>query len=344
MPLVQVGQNNTYVATNDTRLVIEYSRNPNDFALPNYVQIRKVPRQRGIYLSINQREARRLVGGVLEDFVWPDGQPRPKPRRDGQEFNFLPYQTIRRNFGQPIGDIASEEADWDVVDTQEAIQAQKAMTARTKLVHDVIGTQANWDAAHWSNVTAIPGVGGTWDGALSSNMWIKKSINHGCNTVLRATGGKVKRKDLRLVINPTMATALGVTQEIIDLIKQSPDALAQVRGDGKWADYGLPDRLYGVELVVEDAVMDTAARGAATQTTSFVMADTVAYLMARVGGIAARGGGPSFTTVTLFAKEEMTITRKHQEYDRYQDIDVVDDVGVGVTAPISGFAFRAALT
>lgn len=342
-PLVQVGPNNTYIATNDTRLVVEFSRNPKDFALPNYVQIRPVPRQRGVYLRIDARQARRLVGGAPSDFVWPDGQPRPRPRNSGQQFNFQPYQTMRYCYPQPIGAIAAEEADWDVVDTQEANQAQKAMTARTVIVHNALGTQANWDAANWSNVTAIAGVGGTWDGALSTNMWIKKSINHGVKTIHKATGGKVKAKDLNFVINPAMAQALGVTQEIIDLVKQSPEAKNVQTGEGRWAEYGLPDRLYGVNVVVEDAVVTTSAIGG-TDVDSYVMADTVAYLLARVGGLSARGGGPSFTTCTVFAKEEMTIRRKYQEEDRLHDVDVVDDIGVGLTAPSAGFAFRAAVS
>jgi hypothetical protein len=339
-PLVQVGNNNTYIATNDSGLVIEFSRNPNEFALPNYVQIRPVSRQRGVYLRIDAREASRIVGGNLNDFVWPDGQARPKPRNNGQEFNFQPYQTIRRNFGQPVGNIAKEEADWDVMDTQEAIQAQKAMTARTRLVHDALSVQANWDATNWSNVASIPGAG-LWDGALSTNQFIKRSINHGVNVIMKATNSKVKRSDLVLVINPDLANIISTTQEIIDFIKQSPEAAIVQRGEGRWANWGLPERLYGVKLMVEETTITTTPKGAATQTTDFVMPYTSAYLLARVGGIAARGGGPSFTTCTLLAKEEMTIERKQQQYDRYEDIDVVDDVGVALTAPASGFAFRA---
>ncbi len=344
-PLVQVGNNNTYIPQNDSRLVIEYSRNPKDFALPNYVQIRSVPKQRGVYLAIDPRQAGRLVGGDLNDFVWPDGQPRPRTRQNGQEFNFRNYQTIRRNFGQPIGDIARGEADWNVEDTQEAMQAQQAMTARTKLVQDAINLQANWDAAHWSNVTSIPGIGGTWDAALSTNLYIKKSLNYGVKRIKKSTLGKVKKGQLHLVMNPNTATAIGETQEIHDVVKQSPVAYGLVtQEEGRWSEYGLPNRLYGLEVVVEDAVMVTTAKGAATQTEEYAMPDGVAFIMAKVGGLESKGGGPSFTTVTLFAKEEMTVQRNHEERDRFLDVDVVDDVGVGITASSSGFAFRAVLS
>lgn len=341
----QLSANNTYIQANDTKLVIEFSRNPKDFALPNYVQIRPVPRQKGYYLALDQRQAGRLAGGSLNDFVWPDSHPRPKNRSNGQEFNFRDYQTIRRNFGQPIGDLAREQADWDAEDTQEGIQAQQAMTARTKLVADAIGTQANWDSAHWSNVADIAGVEGTWDAALSTNLIIKKSINYAVKRIMKSTLSKVRRKNLQLVMNPTTAIAISETQELVDVIKQSPEAYNQVRqNEGRWSEWGLPDMLYQVPVVVEDAVMVTSMKGDATQTEEFVMADGVAYLLAKVGGLVAKGGGPSFTTVTLFAKEEMTVTRTAQTYDRYLDVDVVDDVGVGLTATASGFAFRNCLS
>lgn len=345
-PLTQIGQDNTYVKDHAAsgRMVIEFSRNPNEFALPNYIQIRPVQKQSGYYLKIDQRQAGRLVGGELNDFVWPDGQPRPKPRQNGQEFNFHDFYCTRRNFGQPIGDLAREQADWNVEDTQEGIQAQQAMTARTLLVQQALDLSANWDAAHYQNVTALAGVSTTWDASLASDPAIKKSLNHGAKRILQSTLSKVRRRDLVLVLNPTTAMAISESQELIDHIKQSPDALSQVKqGEGRWSEWGLPDRIYGFPVVVEDTVMVTTPKGAATPTEQFVMADGIAYLLSRPGKLVAKGGGPSFSTATLFAKEEMTVQRKHDDYNRLLDVDVVDHVGVGITASAAGFAFRAAL-
>lgn len=346
-PLVQPGQDNTYVKDHAAsgRMLVEFSRNPKDFALPNYTQIRPVSKQTGYYLKIDARQARRLNGGELQDYVWPDSHPRPKPRNNAQQFNFHDYECIRRNFGQPIGDLAREQADWNMEDTQEGILAQKAMTARTLLVHNALDTSANWDASHFSAVTAIPGVAGTWDAALSTNLYIKKSLNYGAKTILLATGSVVRRKDLVLVMNPTTAMAISETQEIVDHIKQSPDAYSQIQqNSSRWSEWGLPDRLYGFPVYVEDAVMTTTPIGDTTPTDSFVLGDGKAYLLSRPGGLVSKGGGPSFSTVTVFAKEEMTVTKKHDEYNRLLDCDVVDHVGVGLTATVSGFAFRNALS
>jgi hypothetical protein len=346
-PVVQLGQDNSYVKDHASsgRMVIEFSRNPKEFALPNYIQIRPVTKQSGYYLKIDQRQAGRLVGADLNDYVWPDGHPRPKTRQNGMEFNFHDFYCIRRNFGQPIGDLAREQADWSVEDTQEGMQAQQAMTARTLLVHDALDLSANWDATHYLNVTSIPGVTSTWDAALSTNLLIKKSLNYAAKRILKSTLGKVRRKDLILVMNPTTAMAISETQEIVDHIKQSPDAYSQIEQNAsRWSEWGLPNKLYQFPVVVEDAVMVTTPKGATTQTESFVMDDGIAYLLSRPGGLVAKGGGPSFSTVTLFAKEEMTVSRKHDEYNRMLDVDVVDHVGCGLTAVAAGFAFRSVLS
>lgn len=346
-PLTHIGQANTFVKDHAAsgRMVIEFSRNPRDFSLPNYVQIRPVQKEAGYYLHIDAAQAGRLVDGDVNDFVWPDGHPRPQPHKNGLEFNFRDFRCIRRNFGQPVGDLAREQADWDVESTQEGIQAQQAMTARARMVNLALDTAANWDADHYVTVTTIPGVGGTWDAALSTNLYIKKSLNYGARKILEATLGKVRRRDLVLVMNPTTALAISETQEIVDHVKQSPEAYGQlVQGEGRWSEYGLPDKLYGFPVVIEDTVMVTSPKGSGTTTRSYVMQDGVAYLLSRPGGLVARGGGPSFSTVTLFAKEEMTVQRQHDEYNRLLNVDVVDHVGVGLTATAAGFAFRGVLS
>lgn len=338
--LTSVGQSNTYVKdfASSGRLQIEFSRSVESFALNRYIQIRPVKKDRGYYLRIDQRNCSRIVGGNIDEFVWPDGHDRPKLNNNGQEFLFEDYATIRRNFGEPIGQKAKEQADWDVAGTLERMLAQKAMTARTQMVHTMLANAANWDATHRSTTTAL--AGGLWSAATTANLYIKKSLNAAIKQILLDTGSVVRRKDLILVLSPGGAQMLSETQEIVDHIKGSPEAYDQVKGgSGKWTEWMLPDMLYKIPIVVEDTVVTTTARGAATQTSSFVMADNVAYLMARPGGLVSKGGGPSFSTATIFAYEEMTVEKEMDKRNRLQNCDVVDDVGPGMTAPVSGYSF-----
>jgi len=344
MTFAQAAQNNTYIKDHAAsgKMIVNYSRNISDFMLPRYVQYKPVPKQTGYYLRIDQRTAGRLVGGSIADFVWPDGQPRPRPRDQGVEFDWQPFTTTRYNYGQPIGDLAVEQASFGLSEIQESALAQKAMRARTLAVQNALNTQANWDSTNWSAVTSISGVSDTWAASLSSNQYIRKSINYAVATILKQTMNAVRKKDLILLMNPNTAQAIAASQELVDVLKQSPVAYDQVKnGTGKFSEYGLPDMLYGCEVVVEDAVYESAERGASADSRSFIMPDAAAFLLSRPGGIVSAAGGPSFSTATLFLKEEMTVERQKDQMNRLQNIDVVDDFGLGLTAPAAGFAFRS---
>jgi hypothetical protein len=213
--------------------------------------------------------------------------------------------------------------------------AQKAMTARTMLVHAGLSNAANWPAAHSINVGTTPGLG-TIDGALSTDPRIKKLFNRVVRTIMLATNSTVRRSDLNFVINPETALIMSETQEIIDVVKQSPDAKSMLTGTVGWTEYMLPEFLYGIRLVVEDAVVTTTPRGAATQTKQWVMGSGLGYMLSRPGALAAENDGPSYSTVTLMVKEDMKVERLREPQHRRSNNNVVDDVGFANTAPIAG--------
>jgi hypothetical protein len=341
------GQSNTYVKDfrSSGKLQVSFSRNPRDFALPNYIQYVPVKRDQGYYLVINAEQAARLVGGDLDEFVWPDGADRPMNHDGTEKFNFSDYRTIRRNYGFVIGDKASSQADWNIMDTEATFHAQQAMTARTRMVNKVLSNPANWDAAHTMNVASIPGNSGAWDVSTTARQDIKRSLNYGSQVILKATLGKVRKRDMVLVMNPDTASQISETQEIVDHIKGSPEAYSQVKGgEGKWSEFGLPDKLYNFHIVVEDAVMVTSIRNAATVTRSYVMDSGVVYLMSRPGGLEPVSGGPNFSTCCLFLYEDMTVETLKDTNNRRASGNVVDDFTSVLTAPASGFMFQGVVT
>ncbi len=104
----------------------------------------------------------------------------------------------------------------------------------------------------------------------------------------------VRRKDLVLVLNPVTAHAIAETQEIADYVKNTPGGYSALAQESQyWDEYGLPNKLYGVPLVVEDAVKVTSARGASSVTRGFVMDSGIAYLMARKGGLESNVNAPA---------------------------------------------------
>lgn len=333
------GQSNTFVQDLDAsgRLVTGFSRNPKKFRLAAYGQIQNVTKNAGYYLRIDQYNAMRLVGGNLEEFTWADSNPRPTYHNNNVEFALSPFRTIRRNFNNVTGMLAQDQADFKIGKIGENALAQKAMTARTRQAHLALANSANWDASHRKDVTTIPG-GGLWSAALSTTPFIRISVDYALNQVMLDTGSTVEPQDLILVMNPTTAFKISQTQEILDHIKQSPDAYSNLEGgNGKWSRFGLPNRLFGLNVEIEDAVMVTTARNV-TANPQYVMGDGIAYVMSRPGGIQGISDEPSFSTLTVFAKEEMTVENSTDTYNRLYDSNIVDDTVAIVTAPASGFA------
>ncbi len=83
-----VGANSGYIPSllDSGKLQIEFSRNPEAFALNKYIKIQPVKRQRGKYLRIDESNHARLVGGNLDEYVWPDGADRPLLNNNEDQF------------------------------------------------------------------------------------------------------------------------------------------------------------------------------------------------------------------------------------------------------------------
>jgi len=336
------GASNTYVRNHDAtgNLIVHYSRNPEDFPLNRYVQIRKVEKDSGFYLSINAEEAGRIVGGDLNEFVWPDGADRPVRNAGWEEFNFADYRTQRFDYDFIIGNKSANQADWDIKQTGAATKAQQAMTARTRAVQRELYDTGNWDATHVKASSAILTNQGSWELSTTQRGDIKRSLNYASDIIRKDTLAVVRKKDLMLVMNPVSAARVGESQEIRDYIKGSTDAWKEVvNQEGRYFEYGLPNKLYGFEIVVEDSVMVTTARGS-TATRADVMTDGIAYLIARPGQLVnAAESGPSWSTLMIFNYEEMTVEQFESEKHRRLEGHIVDDFAPVMTSPVSGFYF-----
>lgn len=345
---VYPGQSNTYIPNHEATagLVIGFSRNPDEFPLNQYIQIKPVTKDIGRYLKITTEEAGRIIQTDLPEFVWPDGADRPQ-NNDGTElFAYDSYRTQRFNYAFKLGDKSREQSDWGIVDVHKAIKAQQAMTARTVRAHAILQANGNWEAGHRIAVEDIPGNSGPWDASTVQRQDIKRSLNYAAEVIMKSTLSVVRKKDLRFVMSPETAHRLSETQEIVDHIKGSPDAYSQVKGEtGKWGQYGLPDYIYGFQVVVEDAVRVSSVRGAATASRDWVAAPDTAYLLARPGGLVAPAGvGPNFSTICLFSYEEMSIEEFQTAEHRRMTGNIVDDFSVNMTASVSGFRFDDVIT
>jgi len=338
------GAYNTYVQNPDAtgNLIITFSRDPSKFALPRYAQYRPVTKSAGLFLRIKADECARILDADLNDYVWPDGGDAPK-RTHTEQFRYESYRATRYAYPMQLGELAMEEADWDIEGVHKMFNAQKAMTARTVKTIQQLETVANWDSTHVKWTNEISGnTSYSWEASTTSLMDIKRSITYAVQVIQKGTRGVVTHKDLMLVMSPATAAKIALSQEIIDFVKQQASA-PQITEGAKWGldFYGMPPTLYGLPVVIEDAVKVTSERGATTTTDDWAMTEGNVFVLARPGGIeAVAGGGPSFSTITIFFKEEMTVETKKDVDNRRWDHRVVDHFDPIMTAPVSGFLFR----
>lgn len=325
------------------KMVVDFSRNESDFPVNKYIQIVKVPKIAGMYTYMTVEEAGRVVDTSLANFVWQDGSVAPEGRDGLESHEFRSFECQRYTFPFVIGNLTVENAAWDIVAHHASIKARQSMVARTQLVVTELTTTGNYAADHVVDVTALTGNSGTWDASTTARQDIKRSLQHGVEKILADTLNGVRADDLVLVISSQLAAKLTQCQEIVDYIKASPDALAQVRGElpGKNTAHGLPSKLYGISLVVEDTYKVSTKKGASTTTRSQVLDDGYAILMARPGSLEGVAGAPTFSTCVLFSYAEQQVYKK-VDADNERTMGRVVDIHVPkLVAPASGILFTS---
>ena len=336
---------NTYVPDHEAsgKLVVDFARNVNKFAVNKYVQIVPANKSSGYYLEMTVEQAGRIMNSDDSDILWPDGADAPDHWDGTESHAFKPFATKRRTMGFRMGDKTVDNASWDIVAQHAGITAQQAMTRRTQQVVNVMTNESLYPAGHVLDIPSIPGVSGNWAASTTVRQDIKRSLITGVEKILDSTLAAVNGEDCMLILSSELAGEISMTQEIVDHIKGSPDALAQVRGElpGRNVLHGLPDRLYGIEVIVEATRKVTSAKGK-TRVVEKVMPTSTPVLVSRPGGLEGTYGAPSFSTVTIFTEEEMTTETKHDKDNRVTKGRVVEDYVVVMTAPVSGILFKNA--
>ena len=322
------------------RIQIEFSRSPDRFSLNRYIQLAPDSPESGWYLLLDTAEAVRMVND--QDYIWPDGSDAPDI--GDRPLAWRPFTTVRRAFPFRLGRKAVDNAAFDIVAAHSRMSATQAMTRRTREAVTELLDATVWGAN--TELTATAAGGGPWDGVAGTNN-IKKTIHSMVETVMTSTGGAVSAGDMILVIGVATAHTMSESDEIIQYMvnheRAMTDAISQA---GIVSNYGLPTQLYGVGVVVEDAVEVKARRFAvpiddAAQTAANVgtfMMGPEAVLLSRPNGLTGGiTGGPTFSTLTGFVYEDMVIENFDDPENRRVRGRVVDDIDIKVTAPMAGF-------
>jgi len=338
-----------------TGQVVAYVRDPNKFKINKYWQTVRSARENGsgqpvcLYAFLDPDEPIRVV--TEQEYRWPFGQVRPASDQGVGNFKWEEVRMERSWFGYKIDESIDKNADgWNPKAFFNAIYASKAMTAATYRCVTLLETAANW-GNNTASAATLSGGPGRWD--LASNdessphfLAIKKTIDAARVRIVLATNGSVQPNEMRLVISPESAQAMANTSEVHAYLAQSPYALAQVKGneENQNALWGLPQQIYGMELVVEDAarvnVRQNAAGTAATLFTekTFVKSKTSAVICSRIGGLDGQAGSPSFSTLQrYYYKWDMAVEANPDAWNQLIEAGVVDCFKEVLAAPQSGF-------
>ena len=335
MSYVAVGGGlNTFVPSTNAlatgALQVEFTRAVNTFPITKYAQIVPTQQMTGYYLRLDSDDNVRVTSE--NEFAWPLGNDRPVGKMN--QHDFVAFTTARYAYPFYIPNETVKQAAWDVVAQHARAKAQLAMTARSMRTATALTTSGTFNAVgnYYADGTAISG--GAWTATSGNN--IQKGIQVALQRISLATGGAVRGEtDIMMVISPVIANSLSQTAEVRDYVKNYPAALPFLQGADTFAKYGLPPNLFGVQVVVDDSVKVTTRKGAASTTRSFVYGNSAVFV-SRPGGLVGVEGSTSFSTVQIFAFEDMTVENWDDPRDRRIEGRVIDNSVSAVVAPVSG--------
>lgn len=349
---------NVYVPNHEAsgKLVVDFARNPKDFAVNRYTQTVPVDQIIGLFQQMTVEERGRVLTSDAAEYAFADGADAPLGA-DGTE-SFIWQQYLARRYAYPflMGQMTAQQATWDIVAQHAGIHAQKAMTVRTLLTYNQLTTSGNYASGHVSAVFGgtITGTSGTWTQSTTARGDIKRSLEFAMEKILDDTLAGVKPEDFHLVIGTAQAALLTQSQEIVDYIKSSPNALAQIKGELPGAligyGYGLPSKLYGINIVVDATRRVSSAKLAATKVASAIfgglssVGSLNAFLIARPGALVGVANAPSFSFLQNFVYKQfdMVVETKNDDDNKRIKGRVIDCFVPQVVAPAAGYWFQNA--
>ena len=336
----------TYIpSTNDLAtgaLQVEFTRSVNSFALTRYAQIVPTTKMTGYYLRQDVSDNVRVSD--QNEFAWPLGNDRPTGKQNA--FDFIQYTTQRYAFPFYIPQETTQQAAWDVVAQHARSRAQLAMTRRTMAAATALSTTANWGSNYVANpnTTAqnFTAVGGNWSSTTSSAPYIQKTIQQVMQLVGYSSGGAVSPNQLIMVISPKIAQVISQSPEVLELVKYNPMSPSYLQGSDTYSRWGIPPTLFGLaDVVVDDSVKATSKKGA-TDAFSYVLGDG-AYFVSRPSGLVGVEGANSFSTLQIFAYEDMTVEQFNDPMNRRIEGRVIDNSTCAIVAPVSGYSITSVI-
>ena len=350
MANVMPGQSNLYVPSHEAtgKMVVDYARNEKKYTVAKWAKTVKVDKDHGLFFRMDFARRAYVADVNGKDLLWRDGAMAPMGRDNTMGGEYFSYRTERYTKVFTLGDKTVDQASFDLIASHSGMLAQQMMTFRTIQAATICQASGNYLSANVFDIGAgDAGNTGRWDVSTTARQDIKRSIDKAKEAILNATYSGVDVDDLYLVMNDETAMKLSITQEIVDMIKQSPDAYAYVKGEmsskNPNATWNLPPKLYGVNLVIDDTrYHSTARRG--TPVASRCLDSDKPFMICSPMGAATSTASPNPAFLTNFVYEDFTVETMKDKNNRLTSGRITDDRVFEITAPQTGVLFTDVLT
>lgn len=330
-----------------TGQAIAFVRDPKRFKLNQYVQLIKCEKPIVAYAVLDPDQPVRVPN--TDFFRWAPGTHRPSNWNNTGNFIWKQVEVERYSIGYTVDYQAVEVAmGWNPQAFFNASVLTQAMCLMTERFSNLINTTSNW-SGNTADANVLNNGAGTWstasdDPASPHFLAIKRSMLEMVRRIQLATNGSIKVSDLKMVIGPDLAIAMAETAEIHRYLAQQQHSLAVLKGSDPdiLMNYGVPNPLYGVDLVVEDSPIVTELPNqtstAATTNRNFIWPSTNAAMVTRVGGIDGNYGSPSSSTVQrYYYKYDMTVETFDRPRHKLFETFVVDQYTEVLAAARAGY-------
>jgi hypothetical protein len=351
MAFVYTGQFNSYVAK-ATGQVINFARDPKKYRLNKYTQLVKSDAPIAFYYKIMPDDQVRFV--TRKDKVWEDGGKRPEVTGQRIRHDTVEFQCIRYDYDFQIGWKTLQLADYNVLLANTNSAQNECMIDWTDEVLTLAENAANW-GSNTSDAISLDG-GATWDKGTPEDPVIKKCLLQIAERITLMTNGiaadfeNADDVGLVLVLSPESARKMAVAPEIHAIYKESlyAEALVGKAGVNPNAVWGLPQKLYGYTVVVENCVRVSerpyadgthlASTTGSAPTRAFRKSGTSAIVCSRPGGMDGQMGAPNWSTFQrYYFQQEMKVQVFDEAKHEYTDGHVVRDGYTALASPASGF-------
>lgn len=315
-------------------LMVNYGRNL-DKSVNRYTRVTPVKSPVGNYLRFNPHDIVRMTA-LDQSNRWAPGTPRPTGAYNTIGFDVVPFRTDRNARSITLDKRAVDIASFPVMKTHTEALGQWANTYKAYRACLSLTNPANFPSAHTATATAAGG--GLWSAGTTASPHIKRSLDFAALQIQRATYGAVQWGQLTVLVNHNTALQMSQSREIREYLMQQANSLALIKLNKSEynAKYGLPDTLYGFNLVVEDTFYNDVNRGGA-ESAKPVMPDNTAVVLLADGALEQPEGSTSYNTCHIFAYEEMTLETKDDQWNRLVEVSCVMDFDVQIVAPPTGF-------